>query len=29
VVNDLMPETKLTSILSHLLAQERADTLSK
>lgn len=29
VVNDVLPETKLTPILSLLLAQERADTLSK
>lgn len=29
VVKEILPETKLTSILSHLLEQERADTLSK
>lgn len=29
VVNDVLPETKLTPILSLMLAQERADTLSK
>lgn len=29
VVKEVLPETKLTLILSHLLAQERADTLSK
>lgn len=29
IVKDVLPETKLTSILSLLLAQERADTLSK
>lgn len=29
VVKDILPSTKLTSILTHLLAQERADTLSK
>lgn len=29
VVKDVLPETKLTPILSDLLAQERADTLSK
>lgn len=28
-VKDILPETKLTPILSHLLAQERSDTLSK
>lgn len=28
-VKDFLPETKLTQILSHLLAQERSDTLSK
>lgn len=29
VVRDILPATKLTSLLSHLLAQERADTLTK
>jgi hypothetical protein len=29
VVKEILPETKLTPILSHLLAQDRADTLSK
>lgn len=29
VAKEVLPETKLTSILIHLLAQERADTLSK
>ena len=29
VVMEFLPETKLTPILSHLLTQERADTLSK
>lgn len=29
VVKDFLPETKLTPILSQLLTQERADTLSK
>lgn len=28
-VKDFLPETKLTQIISHLLAQERSDTLSK
>lgn len=29
VSKEFLPETKLTPILSHLLAQERSDTLSK
>jgi hypothetical protein len=29
VVKEFLPETKITPILSHLLMQERADTLSK
>jgi hypothetical protein len=29
VVKEILPDTKLTPIISHLLAQERADTLSK
>lgn len=29
VIQEILPETKLTPILSHLLIQERADTMSR